>query len=234
MKRTDPQSIALQFNQCITNADINGLAELMTEDHVFIDTANVRMEGKNTCISNAWEPFFHLYPNYRNIFERIIVKNSTVIMQGYSVCADDILNNVRAIWMAEIMDDKVALWHIYPDTEENRKRLIFPHPMKPYYDRVPACGVFCGGCPMYLKEKKPCPGAGINQARCEGCKSFHLCCQKRGITHCYECKTFPCSRFRRFSTNWEKYGQNFIENQRILRESGSEGFLKFFNHSTGT
>ena len=29
-----PKSIALQFNECITNADLKGLANLMTEDHV--------------------------------------------------------------------------------------------------------------------------------------------------------------------------------------------------------
>jgi hypothetical protein len=46
-----------------------------------------------------------------------------VIMQGYSVCSDEKLNNVRAIWLAEVREDKVSLWQIYPDTEENRKFL---------------------------------------------------------------------------------------------------------------
>lgn len=31
----DPKSIALQFNEYITNADVEGLSALMTEDHVF-------------------------------------------------------------------------------------------------------------------------------------------------------------------------------------------------------
>lgn len=101
--------------------------------------------------------------------------------------------------------------------------------MKPYHGRVPACGVFCGGCPMYLKEKNPCPGSEINKVRCENCKSYHLCCKEKGITHCYECETFPCFRFKRFAKNWEKYGQNFIENQKLLEESGVENFLKYFN-----
>jgi len=101
--------------------------------------------------------------------------------------------------------------------------------MKPYYGRVPACGVFCGGCPVYIREKKPCTGAEMNKAKCENCKSFHLCCKGRGINHCYECKTFPCYRFRKFAGSWEKYGQNFIENQQMLKESGVENFLKHFN-----
>lgn len=118
----DPKNIALQFNECITNADLNGLLNLMTEDFVFIDTANIRIKGKDNNIAQAWKPFFNLYPGYRNIFENIIIRDSTVIMQGYSICSDKILNNVRAIWLVEIRNNKVSLWHIYSDTEENRKR----------------------------------------------------------------------------------------------------------------
>lgn len=119
----DPKTIALQFNNCISNADIKGLSDLMTEDHLFIDTANNRIEGRDKNISLAWEPFFYLYPGYQNIFECIVVRSYTVIMQGYSVCADEILNNVKAIWVAEIKEDKVYLWHIYSDTKENRDKL---------------------------------------------------------------------------------------------------------------
>ena len=114
------ETIALRFNDCINRADIHGLSDLMTDDHVFIDTANNRIEGKTRNIMQAWEPFFAFYPGYRNIFERVVSRGQTVIMQGYSICSVAILNNVRAIWVAEIKKEKVCLWHIYPDTEENR------------------------------------------------------------------------------------------------------------------
>ena len=78
-----PKSIALQFNECITNADLKGLANLMTEDHVFCDTANNRIKGKDNNIVQAWEPFFNFDPGYRNIFENIVARGSTVIMQGH-------------------------------------------------------------------------------------------------------------------------------------------------------
>ena len=116
-----PKTIALKFNDCITHADIEGLSALMTEDHVFIDMANNRIEGKDNNIVQTWNPFFNLYPGYRNIFENIIERKSTVIMQGYSICSDQILNNIRAIWVAEIINNKVSLWHIYSDTKENRE-----------------------------------------------------------------------------------------------------------------
>lgn len=101
--------------------------------------------------------------------------------------------------------------------------------LKEYKGRVPACGCFCGGCPNYIRDKKPCPGAEINVARCEKCKTFHLCCIDKGITHCYQCDEFPCKKFKGFSKRWEKYGQNFIENQSLLKTKGKNGFLDYFN-----
>ena len=44
--------------------------------------------------------------------------------------------------------------------------------IKPYNGRIPACGVFCGGCPIYTREKRPCKGAELNSSRCEKCKHF--------------------------------------------------------------
>ena len=98
-----------------------------------------------------------------------------------------------------------------------------------YEGRIPACGVFCGGCPTYTRERNPCPGAEINIARCESCKTFHLCCQDHGVNHCYDCTEFPCKKFKAFSKRWEKYGQNFIENQAMLKKDGAEAFLAFYN-----
>ncbi|MDR3118742.1 MAG: hypothetical protein LBU44_04895 [Mediterranea sp.] len=121
MITVDPKSIALQFNEYITNADLNGLSNLMTGDHIFIDTSNNRIKGKDNNIVQAWQPFFDLYPGYRNIFENIVVRGSTVIMQGYSICSNEILNNIHAIWVAEIIKNKVGSWHIYADTKANRE-----------------------------------------------------------------------------------------------------------------
>jgi len=101
--------------------------------------------------------------------------------------------------------------------------------LKHYQGRVPACGVFCGGCPTYVRDRNPCPGADINSARCESCKTFHLCCLDHGVTHCHNCPDYPCKKFKSFSKRWEKYGQNFVENQALLKAEGAAAFLQFFN-----
>ena len=98
-----------------------------------------------------------------------------------------------------------------------------------YEGRIPACGVFCGGCPTYTREKNPCKGAELNSSRCEKCKTFHLCCLEKEITHCFQCSNFPCTRFKGFAKRWQKHGQDFIENQKLLSEIGEVAFLEYYN-----
>ncbi len=104
-----------------------------------------------------------------------------------------------------------------------------PNKIQRYQGRIPACGVFCGGCPTYTREKSPCKGAELNSSRCEKCKTFHLCCLGKEITHCFQCSSFPCTKFKGFTKRWLKYGQNFIENQKLLSEIGEVAFLKYYN-----
>lgn len=101
--------------------------------------------------------------------------------------------------------------------------------LKKYTGRVPACGIFCGGCPTYIREKNPCLGAEMNKARCEKCKTFHLCCLDKGVSFCHECPSYPCTKLKGFAKRWLKYGQDQLENQKILKENGVEHFLMYFN-----
>ena len=101
--------------------------------------------------------------------------------------------------------------------------------LKNYTGRIPACGVFCGGCPTFTREKNPCPGAEINRKRCESCTTFYLCCKDKNISHCFQCTDFPCKKFKAFSKRWLKYGQDFIVNQKLLKDRGIDGFLEYYN-----
>lgn len=63
---------------------------------------------------------------------------------------------------------------------------------------VAACGLYCGACPSYLKEK--CQGCKKNESA-TWCK-VRSCCLENKITTCAECKTFQdprdCSKFHNF------------------------------------
>lgn len=120
-KIINPVTIALQFNDCIKCRDLDNLANLMTEDHIFIDKEDNQIIGKQNCIK-AWSEFFNIFPDYKNIFETVAVINNVVIMQGSSRCSDKRLDG-KAIWTANIKDIKIAEWRVYFDTIEIRKKL---------------------------------------------------------------------------------------------------------------
>lgn len=122
MKHIDPKTIALKFNNCINNRNLDGLLELMTDDHLFVDRDNNHIKGKAVCSEKVWRPFFDLFPDYQNIFEKVTSKDSTVFLQGYCTCSDERLNNIRCIWVAPIENNKVKEWRIYLDIEENRNK----------------------------------------------------------------------------------------------------------------
>ena len=123
-KPIDPKTIALQFNECINRRDLEGLVNLMTDNHTFIDSANNIITGRSDNQKN-WASFFELFPGYRNVFESVCSKKSTVVMQGYSICPDEKLHNARAIWTAQMEGDKVKEWRIYLDNEENKVKIKY-------------------------------------------------------------------------------------------------------------
>jgi hypothetical protein len=45
--------IVMSCNECINRRDLGGLSRLMTDDHVFIDSGNSTISGKERCVEAA-------------------------------------------------------------------------------------------------------------------------------------------------------------------------------------
>ena len=120
MNKKDPKLTALQFNECINNQDLNGLARLMTDDHAFIDREGHAHQPKQKMIQ-GWKDFFPTYPAYKNTFERVQSKDDLVAILGYAYWSEKQPHD-SVIWTAIIADDLVQEWRVYEDTEANRKR----------------------------------------------------------------------------------------------------------------
>jgi ketosteroid isomerase-like protein len=121
MNKDEQKAIVLQFNEYIDKQNIDGLASLMTADHTFIDSGNNIIHGKEKVLE-AWSRFFELFPDYRNVFEKLESQNNFILITGHSICSDKRLDG-PALWTAKIKDNKVAEWRVYHDTPENRKQL---------------------------------------------------------------------------------------------------------------
>ncbi len=95
-----------------------------------------------------------------------------------------------------------------------------------YNGFIPPCGIFCGGCPVFSREKNACMGAEIG-CKTRKCKGIYVCCiEKKGLEFCHQCKTYPCNRFRKFAERWQKYGQDLMANQEFILNYGKEKFIK--------
>ena len=119
---SDPESVVVEFNEGINGRDIDVLARLMTEDHVFIDGAGDRVDGRRRCL-DAWRGFFGAYPDYRNEFASVVsASGGTVAVTGRSVCSEPALDG-PALWTARVRDGRVGEWRVYEDTPETRARI---------------------------------------------------------------------------------------------------------------
>jgi len=102
---------ALKFNEKINERDLEGLAELMTDDHTFIDNSGEVTKGKDV-MKEGWKTFFATYPDYRNIFTCVTVQNNVVVMVGYSTCSYKPLDG-PSIWTAKVHGGRISEWRVY-------------------------------------------------------------------------------------------------------------------------
>lgn len=101
-----------------------------------------------------------------------------------------------------------------------------------YQDLMAPCGMNCGLCIGYLREKKPCAGCLVKDDanKPKGCRECIIAnCQLLAQTvsgFCYDCVKYPCTRLKnldkRYRTN---YGMSMIENLSYIRDNGLEHFL---------
>jgi uncharacterized protein (TIGR02246 family) len=102
---------ALKFNEKINQRDLEGLADLMTDDHTFIDNSGDVTKGK-AAMKEGWKEFFKKYPDYQNIFTCATVQNNVAVMVGYSTCSYKPLDGPN-IWAAKAHDGRISEWRVY-------------------------------------------------------------------------------------------------------------------------
>ena len=98
---------------------------------------------------------------------------------------------------------------------------------------IAPCGMNCGTCIAYLREKNKCFGCNITFQ--DKCKSRTNCkikncefLEKKSPKFCYNCVTFPCTRLKKLDIRYRtKYNTGLIQNLQIIKESGIDKFLHF-------
>lgn len=119
-----PLKAALSFVEAINSQQINKISELMTFDHVFIDSDGTRISGRER-MQAGWEKYFLLVPDYRINVEETFVKDKTVILLGIATGTfsyKGVLDqknrwSVPAAWRVVIVDGRVSVWQLYVNIE---------------------------------------------------------------------------------------------------------------------
>jgi ketosteroid isomerase-like protein len=100
--------------------DVDGLGELMSDDHEFIDAHGNEVRGKETMIA-GWRGYFEWFPDYyievTDVFED---SEPTVAMFGFAGGSFKGKQSeswrLPAAWKAMVKDGRVTLWQVFADT----------------------------------------------------------------------------------------------------------------------
>ena len=97
---------------------------------------------------------------------------------------------------------------------------------------IAPCGLNCGICIAYLRDKNRCPGCRlfnrkepVSIAKCKIKKCATLKRSKNKF--CFECKTYPCERIHHMDQRYRtKYKMSTIENLEQIKKFGVREFIK--------
>ena len=97
---------------------------------------------------------------------------------------------------------------------------------------IAPCGMDCGLCLAYLRQKNRCLGCNGDDAgkpkSCVACRIKNCDeLEAAGAGFCYACAVFPCPRLRRLDARYRnKYGMSMLENLRTIGRDGPVVFAE--------
>jgi hypothetical protein len=96
---------------------------------------------------------------------------------------------------------------------------------------IAPCGMNCGICLAYLRDKNTCGGCWADEAEkrasCTKC-SIRNCeaLEKTQSKFCYECPIFPCKRLKQLDKRYRlRYAMSMTENLETIKREGLERFV---------
>jgi hypothetical protein len=94
---------------------------------------------------------------------------------------------------------------------------------------IAPCGMNCGICLGYLREKRKCPGChgDVTAPGCIKCiiRNCEVIAENQS-KFCYECDEFPCKRLKQLDKRYRtRYAMSMIENLENIRRIGLDAFV---------
>ncbi len=108
------------FIDCINAHDVDGLGQLMNNDHVFVDAHGNEVVGKDK-MTAGWRGYFEWFPDYYIEVTEVFEKGGTFALFGFA--GGSFKGNeaeswrLPAAWKAVVKDGRVARWQVLADTK---------------------------------------------------------------------------------------------------------------------
>ena len=115
----------LAFIDRINAHDVDGLGELMSADHRFIDALGNEVQGREKMIA-GWRGYFEWFPDYRIEVGEVLAGEASAGEQTFAMFGfaggsfkgnSDASWRIPAAWKAMVKDGRIALWQVYADTK---------------------------------------------------------------------------------------------------------------------
>jgi ketosteroid isomerase-like protein len=119
-----PVETVLYFLECINERDVDKLAKLMTQDHLFIDSLGQQVRGREK-MRAGWRSYYAFCPDYWVSHEEVFQNGDTVAVfgeAGGTIAADGKLPpeskwRTRAAWLAVVENGFIKEWRVYADNK---------------------------------------------------------------------------------------------------------------------
>jgi ketosteroid isomerase-like protein len=113
-----PVETVLLFMDRINQRDPGKIADLMTEDHAFVDSLGHAVRGRET-MRQGWRAYYAMCPDYRVSHEEIFANGNVVAVFGAAGGTIGAENRweTPAAWRAVIEGGLVKEWRVYADNK---------------------------------------------------------------------------------------------------------------------
>jgi ketosteroid isomerase-like protein len=116
------RQVALEFVDAINHADIERMRKLLSPDHLFIDSQDNRVQGRDKMM-NGWVQYFVMFPDYLIDIETIVEDDRFICFFGYASATykklkDETNSNywrIPAAWTAIVENGHIKQWRVYAD-----------------------------------------------------------------------------------------------------------------------
>jgi uncharacterized protein (TIGR02246 family) len=119
-----PTETVTEFLARINQRDPSRLAELLTDDHIFIDSIGNTVKGRDN-MAAAWGQYFAFCPDYQVTAESILADGEQVAVIGTAggtiaqngTTPPENHWNIRAAFFALVRHDHIQQWRVYADNK---------------------------------------------------------------------------------------------------------------------